>query len=69
MLIAVIACIILTTIIDDDLYEHMHCCWVICSCIICWVGFSYPYCRRRILCIQLLTATIADDYHVFVASW
>jgi len=37
--------------------------------------YSYPYCWRRILCIQLLVTTntlysiIGDDYDVFVASW
>jgi len=55
--------------IDDDLCEHMHCWWVICPCIICWVEYSYPYWRWRILWIQLLTTIIDDDYDIFVASW
>jgi len=35
--------------------EHMHCCWVICSCIHDWWWRIYIH--------------IGDDYVVFVASW
>jgi len=38
--------------------------WVICSCIICWVGCLHPYCRWPDTCIH-----IAVDNDVQLASW
>ena len=38
--------------------------WVICSCIICWVGCLHPYCRWPDTCIHI---AVVND--VQLASW
>jgi len=43
--------------------------WVICSCIICWVGCLHPYCRWPDTCIHIAVEIIVVDNDVQLTSW
>jgi len=42
--------------------------WVICSCIICWVGCLHPYCRWPDTSIHIAVEIITVDNDVQLAS-